>query len=372
MAVIWLAKPDGSGWLNGGLERWCRDAALLVASHGYHVTIYQKALRTFQLSLSESVTVKGLVASLRFSGNVAFYRALQDEVEGEDPICFVSQELAMGSHFKRAVAINHGVWWDGDFAWWKRWLNKRLQASLLSRMRAVICVDTNYINWCHAEIPRRKSWDYKLRYVPNYADASLFPPILGNLKRNDEIRILFARRVSDAVDRETLIRQGRGAGLLLRAAEILEKRGVNFTLLFAGRNSSDGPIARFAAEKGWQSRIETFEVSLDEMPQIYARADVAVVPSLEHEGTSLAALESIVSGLPTVVSHIGGLGNIAISGLNAEVADLTPISLADAIQRSVAQRPLEQTGILDACRSSLGKDRWNRQIWAHFNEYLGL
>jgi len=51
------------------------------------------------------------------------------------------------------------------------------------------------------------------------------------------------------------------------------------------------------------------------MPEVYARADVVVVPSTAHEGTSLSAIEAIASGKPTIVTHIGGLGNIVIDNL---------------------------------------------------------
>jgi glycosyltransferase involved in cell wall biosynthesis len=96
------------------------------------------------------------------------------------------------------------------------------------------------------------------------------------------------------------------------------------------------------------------------------------VPSIEHEGTSLSAIEGIVAGLPTVVSHIGGLCNIVIPGLNGLVADLAPDSLADAILQAARSRPLDEPALLAACRRALGKERWERDVWSHLTKALVL
>jgi glycosyltransferase involved in cell wall biosynthesis len=119
-------------------------------------------------------------------------------------------------------------------------------------------------------------------------------------------------------------------------------------------------------------RVEVFESKLDDMPLQYARADVSVAPSLAHEGTSLSAIEGLVSGVPTVVSHIGGLPNIIIPGFNGAICDLTPESLAAAIQDVTKSRPLDRPGLLDACRNSLGKARWESSVWDHISRCLNL
>ena len=79
-----------------------------------------------------------------------------------------------------------------------------------------------------------------------------------------------------------------------------------------------------------------------------------------------------MSGLPSVVTHIGGLCNIVIPGLNGYVADLTPESLADAILSAVAERPLDDPVIYAACRKSFGKDRWDEQVWSLMTRCLEL
>jgi glycosyltransferase involved in cell wall biosynthesis len=375
LPVLWLFSPDGQRLLNGGLERWCRDLAVLLARRGYEVTIYQKANVSFEREIERAINVVGVPASLSFRGNYMLVRWIERNVNTAEPFIFVSQELALSQRTQAAVAVNHGIWWDGDFPVWKKILNKKLQYRSLERVRGVACVDTNYINWCHAELPHRESWEQKLTYIPNYADLELFAPVKSQKPPGSPLTILFPRRVPG----ESLRRQIRGLGLLLQAVEILEARGIQTELIVAGRGAQNpakgdlgGEIAEWAARNGMTDRIRLSELPLDEMHKMYAAADVVTVPSLAHEGTSLAAIEAIVCGKPTVVSHIGGLGNIVISGVNGYICDLSPRSLADNIMRAATEPCLQKPEVLRAFRESLGKPRWERQVWEWLSAALQL
>jgi len=367
ISVLWLLSPDGSGLLSGGMERWCRDLASLVTAKGFEVVIYQKATKSFSTELQDGVTVTGVPASLRFHGNFIFSRWLSRNVDRTDPMVFVSQELALSGSFERAAAVNHGIWWDGDKPFLKRAANRLLQYRLLRHLRGVICVDTNYINWCHAELPNRQAWEHKLVYVPNYADTVAFTP--GTTESSSgPLRILFPRRMPA----ESLERSNRGLGLLMQAARILEHRGMEIELLLAGPCELQGQIAQWKAENGLKARIHIEELPLDQMPTVYHSVDVVVVPTLAHEGSSLAAIEAIVSGKPVVVSHIGGLANIVVDGLNGYVCDLSPESLADAIERAYEEHCLSRPGLLGAVRQCFSRNRWERRTWHHLARMLGL
>lgn len=370
IVVLWLYDPVADKLPTGGMERWCRDAARLVRDHGFQVRIWQKSVKPFIKVMEEDITIHGVPASLRFGGNRTLAKNLQRHNLREEPFLFVSQEILGFGDFPRAVAVNHGIWWNGDNPWWKRFLNKRLQRKLILQAKATICVDTNYINWCHAELPGRTVWQSRLFYVPNYADGNLFKPSEEKRAiRSQSPVILFPRRVSG----RNLSTQGRGVGLLIQAVEILEAQGVHPRLIFAGRGELQSEIAAWAKRRDMGDRVEVTEVTLDQMPELYERADVVVVPSLEHEGTSLSAVEALCSGKPLVVSHIGGLCNIVVDRLNGYVCDLTPESLARAIREAVNCSPLYSSPeLLENCRKALGKDRWERQVWSILQSALKL
>jgi len=370
IGVLWLYDSANDKLLTGGMERWCRDVARLVREHGYAVKIWQKSPAAFRKQLDDGIVIQGLPASLSFAGNRELARAIQRMGLTAEPWLFVSQEILAFAAFPRAVAVNHGIWWDGDFPWWKKTANKSLQRRLILRAMATICVDTNYINWCHAELTGRSVWGPRLYYVPNYADTNAFmpaPALSADAHRSPVL--LFPRRVEGA----DLNSQGRGAGLFIQAVERLEAEGMRPRLLFAGRGSLQKEIMSWAALRGTADRVEVFEAALDEMPSQYQRADVVVVPSIAHEGTSLSAIEGMVSGKPVVVTHIGGLGNVVLNGLNGYVCDLTPDSLAQAIRIAVASPPFQDDPrLLELCRSCFGKERWGKQVWSILESKLGL
>lgn len=368
LASLWFLNGDGSQEQTGGLQRWCRDLAILARHHGHDVLVVQGAHQGFETEYRPGIRVVGVPRSMGFQGNWQLSRWMLRHLDPKDACVYVSQELAIAGCPQRSMAVNHGIWWDGDMPWHKKRLNKVLQSRLLNKLKAVICVDTNYINWCHAELKGRRAWEQKLFYVPNYADLDRFLPTGEASRQTPELRILFPRRVEG----DGLEFQGRGAGLLLKAVELLEAREVRTRLMFVGRGGLQGAIRQWAANHHMEDRVEVFESTLDGMPDQYARADVIVVPSLEHEGTSLSAIEGLVSGVPTVVSHIGGLANIVIPGFNGEMCDLSPESLADAILRAHEERPLERVGLLAACRESLGKPRWEQSVWTHIGKTLAF
>jgi glycosyltransferase involved in cell wall biosynthesis len=350
------------------MERWCRDAALLLERKGYAVTVYQKASRPFCYPMSGTAQVVGVPAALGFAGSLAFGRKLERQCDPRDPILFVSQELACTGCFPRSAAVNHGIWWDGDMPVWKRWLNRKLQLRLLNRLMGVVCVDTNYINWCHAEIPGRTTWLEKLRFIPNYADEKLFESLYPHEKKQEELTLLFPRRLV-----WDLTKLGRGLGLFLRGVEVLLNRGLFLRLLFVGLGDAKEPLMDWARKHRMEKSVEVFELSLDGMPEVYARADVVVIPSTAHEGTSLAAVESLMCGRPTVVTHIGGLPNLVLDGVNGHVADLTPNSLADAILRASQERLLERnSGVRCAIRQAFSKSRWETEVWNFLSQVLKL
>lgn len=375
IAVLRMYDHERSQVLGGGMERWCRDVAVLARDKGYDVTIYQKDVVAFEKELSDGIKVVGVKCPPNWRGNWTFSRWLEKNTSLDDPFLYVSMEMALSSRFRRAAAIQHGVCWEGDFPRYKKWLNRRLQYQLIKRLRGVICVDTNYINWCHAEYPNRASWEHKLSYVPNYADPDLFPVMPMPAMVNGLPNIVFPRRATGTRNpgkHSMLERSARGAGLFLKAIELLEQEGTRVRATFVGRGPVQDEIMEWALSHGMTDRITVTEVALNEMADCYARAHVVVVPSIEREGTSLSAIEAIMCGIPTVVTHIGGLGNIVIDGLNGFICDLTPESLAQGIRRALEVQRLPTGATLESFRESIGKPRWERQVWKRLSKWLEL
>ena len=138
LVVLWLYDPVAQKLLTGGMERWCRDAARLACKHGLQVRIWHKSIEPFEKQIEDGIIIHGLRVPMGFRGNRSLAKALQAQGLREEPFLFVSQEILGFGDFPRAVAVNHVIWWDGDFPWWKRALNKRLQRILILKAKATI------------------------------------------------------------------------------------------------------------------------------------------------------------------------------------------------------------------------------------------
>ncbi|WP_294260435.1 glycosyltransferase family 4 protein [uncultured Comamonas sp.] len=364
--VLWFLNTDGSGReLTGGMERYCRDLARLIKASGHKVHIVQKSKVPFEIDYEPGIQVTGVPAELTVKGHISYYRHVCRIVAKDAPVIYVSQDLCMGKNFTKAVGVNHGIWWHGDFSLKKKLLVRWHQRRMLDWLKAIICVDTNYINWLHTEFSGRKEWRHKLSYICNYADTEIFHAPEKLEKLRESVIIVFPRRMMGA----TLEDEPRGGLLLLEAIKAFKVRNpkVAFNVRMVGRGTLADQLRTWCRENGLENNVDFFEAGFDEMPEVYRNADIVVIPSTGTEGTSLSAIEGMCSGATTVVSHIGGLANIVIDGFNGYVADLSASSLCEAIERAVRQpisfrRPI----------AALGKQRWDNQVRRFLQTHIGI
>lgn len=126
--------------------------------------------------------------------------------------------------------------------------------------------------------------------LPSRADARL---ALG-LGRHEQVALCVARLVPPK-------RQD-----LLVGAWARRRSG---TLVIVGDGPERERLERLVGRLGLGERVRLLGNRSD-VPALLAAADVAVVPS-DREGLSMAALESLVAGVPLVASDVGGLSALA-------------------------------------------------------------
>jgi D-inositol-3-phosphate glycosyltransferase len=119
-------------------------------------------------------------------------------------------------------------------------------------------------------------------------------------------------------------------GLLLEAVAIACSRDARFEqqieVLVAGGPSTDEPEEAERLRTQVRSlnikRVIRFRgaVPRDDIPSLYAAADVCVVPSL-HESFGLVALEAMASGLPVIATRSGGMQMTVVNGVSGFLVD---------------------------------------------------
>ncbi|WP_420806389.1 glycosyltransferase family 4 protein [Vulgatibacter incomptus] len=216
-----------------------------------------------------------------------------------------------------------------------------------------MCVDTNFINWLRGSVSDGLELSLKCNYIPNYADTDLLTP------RNDtppstDPRLFFARRFE----------RKRGTHLFIEALSNLRRDGFSFTASICTIGGAD-TIRRLLVQESLSEIVEVSEERMDSILGRYRHADIAVIPTLWSEGTSLAAVEAICAGVPVVTTPVGGLGNLVVPGFNGVVTAPTAHGIAEGI-RQIAQPSawLEYHKNCLSMRPSLSRSRWEERALA--------
>ena len=193
----------------------------------------------------------------------------------------------------------------------------------------------------------------RIHVVPVGVDPDLFSPL-------PEIARVPGRLITTASADVTM----KGLSFLLEAvAKLRTERHVELTII--GKAKNDSAASRAISELGLAD-VVTFVsgVSDRRIVELYAEAEVAVVPSL-YEGFSLPAIEAMSCGVPLVATTGGALPEVA--GKHGETCFLTEPGDAEALA-SVLQDALDSP----EARARVGRAGRQRVVnqwsWRHTAE----
>ena len=182
----------------------------------------------------------------------------------------------------------------------------------------------------------------RLFFAPHCVDNDAF----GSVRRTDRsscqrARLLFAGKL---IERKHPLD-------LIRAAMLLQGRGVGVEVAFAGSGELDDGLRRAAEQAGLPVVFHGF-VNQSALPATYAAADLLVLPSDGRETWGLVVNEAMACGLPAVVSDAVGCGpDLIEEGITGAVFPLGDVArLADAIARTLALDPVASS---DAVRARI-------------------
>ncbi len=188
-------------------------------------------------------------------------------------------------------------------------LNKTLVKSCLSRADAIIVPSIGYVD----ESNVLGKYEDKIFEIPHGVDL-------------DELRVPYSKEESKNIlklDDKTIVlylssvSEGKGAGLLLRAASkiLTHNKDVQFVFVGGGRVNEFRELAR---RLGIDEHVRfTGYVNEKEKLLYYNSADVFVFPSMsKHEVFPVVTIESAAFGLPIIVSDLRIFENRIRDGYN--------------------------------------------------------
>ncbi len=341
---------DGSPCF-GGRSRYVRDLALIVKNAWKKdVLVVQKATRPFSITCPDGIPVLGMQIAPRSYSDPLFTKRVSRLLRNDDGLIYAAGEDAWPFFRSGAKAVQHGIWWDSPQSAVVRTIQNLRALSCVSHVRSVLCVDTNFINWVRMHGARGVRLCNKCEYIPNYADTDEIG--IRERPQGGVLKIICARRFE----------YKRGIMLFVDALRLLKQAGISFEAHVSAVGGVE-VVRNRLNEFALSDQVTVSEDSLDRVLERYRNFDVAVVPTIWSEGTSLSCVEAVCAGLPVVATPVGGLGNLIIPGHNGFIArpDAEDIARHLAI---LANRPVwdELHGNCLRMRGALSRSTWEGRI----------
>ena len=173
----------------------------------------------------------------------------------------------------------------------------------------------------------------KIFLVPYSVDNDRF---IHASQLRDEERVAVRRSLGAALDRPVVLYASKFMPRkhpddVIRAATVLKKRGLDFTLIMVGTGEMEDQLRSLVAELGPDKVIFPGFINQSELPRIYAASDVFVLPS-ENEAWGLVVNEAMCAAMPVVVAdEVGCVPDLVRDGENGyhhQVGDVAGLAVA--------------------------------------------
>ncbi len=209
--------------------------------------------------------------------------------------------------------------------WWHVWLD-RLTAPLVDKFIS------NSEAGRQATIEREKFAPERIEVV-----YSGIPPREIPIEHRAEIRrsLGVADKAWPVIGILANLREMKGHRDVIEALPLILRDWPDTVFLFAGRDDSDGAIARLAEERGVAHAIR-FLGYVEETPLLLAAMDIFMLPS-QWEGLPASVVEAMHAGLPIITTSVGGIPELVRHEKEALLVEPgNPTALAAAVTRLAA------------------------------------
>lgn len=339
----------------GGVQTYITNLIEVFKECGFNVTIYQCANRDYLVE-HEGVKIKAINFSStrgrRIGGKLL--NECKKYINAEtDIVVFATDIINVDCNGLKSISIQHGIYWDVPISKYIsktqflfRFINKARQAwdtiSRCSKVDTLVCVDYNFVNWYRALTPFSK---VNMITIPNFTKI---PQFIN--KQSEKPTIIFARRFY----------QYRGTRLFADAISLLMKE-YDVNVIVAG----EGPDKTYLETKlGNYENVRFISYQSSESLEIHKRCDIAVVPTIGSEGTSLSLLEAMASSCAVICTNVGGMTNIVLDHFNGIIISPEVSQLYNALKELVEDVELRNKlskNAYNTVKSSFCMDKWKTE-----------
>jgi len=175
--------------------------------------------------------------------------------------------------------------------------------------------------------------------------------------------------------------QPKAVHVLLEASAILQRQGIDFTVLIAGEGPERSALEDYAVQLGIENVSFIGRLSRPQVERFYGEVDIIVVPSVWPDPLPVVVQEAMARAKVLVGSNIGGIPAMLADGAGVTVTSACPRELADALSAfsdpqlrlaysSRARRRFEQCYGIKAHAAAL-ESQYLRIINARGSKYSG-
>jgi len=349
---------DGKQESIGGIQTYLRNLLPYFIESGYSVELHQMADINFEKEY-KGVTVFGHVITskkLRKQDKELYLVAAKNADFKNDILLFGTSTNMVKNNFEKSIAIQHGITWDTprhqEYSHRRNLIHIFLKALLafrtisdMDKVKCIVCVDYNYVNWYRTQIAYS---DVKIYTIPNFTDV----PAVKFSKENSIVNIIFARR----------LQQYRGTRLFTETITRIINEYPDVRITIAG----SGPDEKYMREELKEfSQVHFIQYDSSDSLQIHKEQDIAVVPTVGSEGTSLSLLEAMASGCAVVCTDVGGMTNIIINRYNGRMvrsgdAEQLYVALKELIDNPIQREQMAIRGY-ETVKYAFSYERWTEQ-----------
>ena len=355
IATLLFYDADGRNYMHGGAERYLIELFGIIQSMGFETVVVQAGNSDWTLTHHceyGELPVTALHSELLFN---SFSEAVNQWQNANPCALMIYSPFLIASLYSapNSLGISHGIFWDDPHYRLTQetvMFHQKAIRQAIANCHELISVDTNTVNWyrtmCHdAEV--------KMNCIPNFVNRREFHPP-QNAEKRRKLRIVYPRRLYAA----------RGFNLVLEVFPELFRKYEDIELELIGQidDSARKQLKDFLGK--FRGRVKHRCCPPEEMPEVYRRADIVLVPTCYSEGTSLSCLEAMASGCAVIATNVGGLPELIINRFNGLLIAPEAEALAEALTQLIEQPELRQDIAENALKTSECYDfaRW-RDEW---------
>lgn len=339
----------GMGWFNeepGGLNRMYAGLVEALVAHGMHIegivagdATRADAPRHIRFFAPRNASMIGRLRACRgvvrqrvavagievVAAHFAPYAAAVLDLVGSRPFVFhfhgpwAAESLAEGQRGARVVA------------------KRAIEATVYHRADRFITLSRAFAELLSREFGVLRE---RIHVVPGGVNVRHFRPQASRGEGRDEFGIGSGRAVIGVVRR--LVHR-MGIESLIDAMVLVRAAVPEALLMIAGAGPLASRLPVRIASLGLQDHVKLVGfVSEARLPLFFRACDLSIVPSVALEGFGLAAIESLASGTPVLVTRVGGLPE-TVEDLEPALVldDMSPAGIAAGIVEALhGRRPV--------------------------------